>query len=73
MIYDILVKETFYMTVRVEASCGNEARMKAHDAAELRLLTEGDTSGVTTEFVDVYGEPPDNRAGVDLDTTRKER
>lgn len=72
MTFDILVKETFYMIVRVEADGSDGAREKAHDATELRLLTEGVTCGVTTEIVDVYGEPPDNRAGVDLDTTRKE-
>lgn len=27
---------------------------------------------MTTEFVDVYDEPPDDRAGIDLDTTKKE-
>lgn len=72
MIYDVLVQENVYMIVRVEADCGNEARRKARDAAEPRLRTEGHDVGMTTAFVDVNEEPPYHRAGIDLDTTRKE-
>lgn len=70
--YDVWVTEIYDVLVRVEADGCNEAREKAHDAAELRLPTEGNTCGATTEIVDVYGAPPDNRAGIDLDTTKKE-